>query len=102
MKKLDIYICITALFFLLAMSLSAYLAAIEDPRFDGGAITNEEMHWYESLIVLGALIGSFTTWLIALSSAYSHRFRKWFLAIFILLPLAWVYLYFHSREGSSH
>ena len=75
-----------------------YLALISgDPRMADGAITGNEMFWYEMVLVCLPAPSIIATWLLGLWRAHKAGSWSWFLLQLFLFVTAYIYTLFVNR-----
>ena len=64
-----------------------------DPRLTDGALNNEELFLYEKLALALSMFGIAFSWIYAIYKALKRKQIKWFFLVFIVWPLAIVYIH---------
>ncbi|KPZ72247.1 hypothetical protein AN944_01025 [Shewanella sp. P1-14-1] len=73
------------------VALMLFLGYVDDPRFADNELTNDEMYWWERILLIQGVVCAITLW--ACSSFHCFKFNSKLLAIiiFVVWPLAYLY-----------
>ena len=92
MNMKNISILFIALFFGF-FGYALLMSIFGDPRLTDGALNNEELFLYEKLALALSMFGIAFSWIYAIYKALKRKQIKWFFLVFIVWPLAIVYIH---------
>jgi hypothetical protein len=88
------------------VALMFFLGFTNDPRFVDNELTNDEMYWWERLLLIQGVVCTLTLW--ACSTFHCFKFKSKLLAIiiFVIWPLSFLYSWFiaaisNARKNAS-
>lgn len=84
-------------FFLLTL-----LGVSNDPRIIDNALTINEAHWWELLLVTLGLLSMISVWLLTIHHVWNNRRKRWIFGIIFLWPLSIVYVFFYFVRQSQN
>ena len=85
-----------------AFSAFAYgYSIIDDPRMADGKLDYSEAYIWEAILVALALIIIVGSWLYAAKLTFSCSRWGWMIAVLILWPLSFVYLFNHFKKHTN-
>lgn len=70
---------------------------LDDPRMADGQLDHKEITFWEAILIAQSLIIIFGAWLYAIKQAFSSSRWGWLIAVLVIWPLSYVYLFNHFK-----